>query len=70
MTPQELKKHKINALPGSLGEAVELTANSAVVKECLSDHVYEQFIENKRIEWDQFRIHVSQWEMDRYLSIL
>ena len=35
MPPQELKKHKINALPGSLGEAVELTANSAVVKECL-----------------------------------
>jgi len=70
MTPKELKKHKINALPGSLGEAVELTAKSSVVRECLGDHVFEQFIENKRIEWDQFRIHVSQWELDRYLSVL
>jgi glutamine synthetase len=70
MTPKELKKHKINSLPASLGDAVELTAKSALVKECLGDHVFEKFVENKRIEWDAFRIHVSQWELDRYLSIL
>ena len=70
MGPKELKKRKINSMPGSLGEAVEITAKSALVKDCLGDHVFEQFIENKRIEWDQFRIHVSQWEMDRYLPIL
>ncbi len=70
MTPKQLKKHKINALPGSLGEAVEMTAKSSLVKECLGDHVFEKFIENKRIEWDKFRIHVSQWELDNYLSVL
>lgn len=70
MTPKQLKKHKIISLPGSLGEAVEITAKSALVKECLGDHVFEKFVENKRIEWDAFRIHVSQWELDRYLSIL
>jgi glutamine synthetase len=70
MGPKELKKHKINSMPGSLGEAVEITAKSTVIKEALGDHVFEQFIENKRIEWDQFRLHVSQWELDRYLPIL
>ena len=70
MTPSQLKRKKIKSLPGSLGEAVEVTAKSALVKEALGDHVFEQFVENKRIEWDQFRIHVSQWELDRYLSIL
>ncbi len=70
MGPKELKKHKINSMPGSLGEAVEITAKSSLVKECLGDHVFEKFIENKRIEWDQFRLHVSQWELDRYLPIL
>jgi glutamine synthetase len=70
MTPAQLKRHKIKALPASLGEAVELTAKSSLVKECLGDHVFEKFIENKRIEWDQFRIHVSQWELDRYLPVL
>ena len=70
MTPSQLKRKKIKSLPGSLGEAVEITAKSALVKEALGDHVFEKFVENKRIEWDQFRIHVSQWELDRYLSIL
>ena len=70
MTPKQLKRNKIISLPGSLGEAVEITAKSALVKECLGDHVFEKFVENKRIEWDAFRIHVSQWELDRYLSIL
>ncbi|MBI5523972.1 MAG: glutamine synthetase [Desulfarculus sp.] len=70
MGPKELKKHKINSMPGSLGEAVEITAKSSLVKECLGEHVFEQFVENKRIEWDKFRIHVSQWELDRYLPIL
>jgi glutamine synthetase len=70
MTPKQLKRNKIISLPGSLGEAVELTAKSNLVKECLGDHVFEKFVENKRIEWDAFRIHVSQWELDRYLSIL
>ncbi len=70
MTPRQLKRHKIKALPGSLGEAVELTAKSALVKECLGDHVFEKFVENKRIEWDAFRVHVSQWELERYLPVL
>ncbi len=70
MTPKQLKKNKITSLPGSLGEAVEITAKSKLVRECLGDHVFEKFVENKRIEWDAFRVHVSQWELDRYLSIL
>jgi glutamine synthetase len=70
MGPRKLKKHKIASMPGSLGEAVEITAKSAMVKQCLGDHVFEQFVENKRLEWDQFRLHVSQWELDRYLPIL
>jgi glutamine synthetase len=70
MSPQQLKKKKITSLPGSLGEAVEVTAKSKLVQECLGDHVFEKFIENKRIEWDKFRIHVSQYELDNYLPVL
>jgi len=70
MTPAQRRRKKIGSLPASLGEAIEITAKSKLVKECLGDHVFEKFVENKRIEWDQFRVHVSQWELDRYLSIL
>jgi glutamine synthetase len=70
MTPAQLKRKKIRTLPGSLGEAIELTAKSSLVRECLGEHVFEKFIENKRMEWDRFRIHVSKWELDNYLAIL
>ncbi len=70
MTPKELKKHKISALPATLGEAIAVTAKSKLVKETLGDHVFEKFLENKTAEWDAFRLHVTDWELERYLSIL
>jgi len=60
----------IESLPGSLGEALAYTAGSELVREALGDHVFEKFIENKRIEWDRYRTHVSQYELDTYLPIL
>jgi glutamine synthetase len=70
MTDAEKKAHKINALPGSLAEATDLAANSKLVREALGDHVFEKFIANKRIEWDRYRTHVSQFELENYLPIL
>lgn len=60
----------IQSLPGSLGEAVELTSRSELVRECLGDHVFEKFIANKRIEVDRYRMHVSRYELENYLPIL
>ena len=70
MSPAECKERGIDSLPGSLGEAIEITAQSELVKECLGEHVFNAYVENKRIEWDEYRLHVSQWELDRYLSVL
>jgi len=70
MSEKEREKAGIRALPGSLGEAIALTEKSELVKECLGDHVFNKFIENKKIEWDEYRIHVSKYELERYLPIL
>jgi len=70
MSEAERERRGIASLPGSLIEAVRETEKSAVVKEALGDHVFSKFIENKKIEWDNYRIHVSQYELDRYLPIL
>jgi glutamine synthetase len=70
MTEKERKNHGIDSLPGSLEEAIALTEKSELVKEALGDHIFNKFIENKKIEWDQYRVHVSQFELDRYLPIL
>jgi glutamine synthetase len=70
MNTQMRADRGITSLPGSLGDAIEVTAKSELVKECLGDHVFNQFINNKRVEWDQYRMHVSEFELKRYLPIL
>jgi glutamine synthetase len=58
----------IAALPGSLYEALEEFKKSEIAKEALGEHIYNEFIQTKQREWDEFRINVSPWETDRYLS--
>jgi glutamine synthetase len=70
MSPEERKKRGIGTLPASLIEAVELCEKSKLVRECLGDHVFNAFIENKKIEWDEWRIKVTDYEINRYLPIL
>jgi len=70
MSEETRKKHGIESLPGNLLEAIQLTEKSELVRETLGDHIFEKFISNKKIEWDQYRTHVSQFELDKYLSIL
>ena len=60
----------ITSLPGSLYEALLLVEKSELVRGILGDHIFAKFIENKKVEWDRFRVHVSQYEIDRYLPML
>jgi glutamine synthetase len=64
----ELAKRQISMLPGSLGEAIEELKRDEVVQEALGAHVYERFVEAKTIEWNEYRMYVSPWELDRYLD--
>ncbi|MBM2825844.1 MAG: glnA [Dehalococcoidales bacterium] len=70
MSAKERQKRKIATLPASLWDALQLTAKSEVVKRALGDHVFEAFIKNKTIEWDQYRTQVTEYEVKRYLPIL
>ena len=70
MNPAERNAHGITDLPGNLYIAILTTEKSKLVREVLGDHVFDKFIENKRIEWDSYRTHVSQFELDKYLSTL
>jgi glutamine synthetase len=70
MSEAERKKRGIDTLPASLWEAIQLTERSEVVRKALGDHVFDAFIENKKIEWDRYRTQVTEYELNRYLSIL
>ena len=70
MSDQEKLDEGIYSLPGNLYDAVKLTEKSELVRNTLGDHIFEFFIKNKKIEWDQWRLNVSKWEIDRYLPLL
>jgi len=60
----------IESLPGNLFEAIQEVEKSELVRETLGDHIFNKFIENKKIEWDSYRTHVSQYEIEKYLPIM
>jgi glutamine synthetase len=70
MTDEERKEAGIDSLPVDLHEAIQLAENSPLVRKALGDHVFEYFIRNKKVEWDNYKAQVSEYELERYLSIL
>jgi glutamine synthetase len=66
----ERKRRHIGTLPGSLFEAIEAAEQSDLLRRTLGDHVFESLITNKKFEWDRYRTHVTDFELDRYLPIL
>ena len=70
MSEEERKRRAIGSLPASLFEAIKLTEKSELVRKALGDHAFNAFIENKKIEWDRYRIHVTDYEIAKYLPIL
>ncbi len=70
LAPDERRRLGIEQLPATLGEAIELTAESELVLRTLGEHMFNRFVEIKRQEWDDYRVQVTQWELDRYLPVL
>jgi len=59
----------IDTLPSSLWEAYHALEKDEVVKSSLGNHVYNQFMDIKKKEWDDYKIQVFPYEVNRYLNI-
>ncbi len=70
MTDEERQARGIGTLPASLLEAIQLTERSKLVRKALGEHVFPAFIQNKKIEWDNYRTQVTSYELRKYLPIL
>ena len=70
LSPEERRRLGIEQLPETLGEAIELTAQSELVLRTLGEHMFNRYIEIKRQEWDDYRVQVTPWELERYLPVL
>jgi len=70
MNKSDLSDKGITVLPGSLIEAITLTEKSRLVHDVLGDHIFNKFIRSKKVEWDNYRTQVTEWELKKYLPIL
>jgi glutamine synthetase len=70
LTAEERKERGIVALPETLGEAVDEFAGSELMRRAFGDHIFDNYVKLKRKEWDEYRIQLTEWELEKYLSVL
>ncbi len=68
--PEERAREGIDALPENLGEAIEIGAASELLLRAFGEHTHARFVESKRAEWEEYRVQLTPFEMERYLPIL
>jgi glutamine synthetase len=70
LTEAERRALGMDPLPENLAEAISVMERSELVAETLGEHVFDFFLRNKRVEWEQYRSQVTEFERDRYLPVL
>ena len=70
LTTKEMIKEGINSLPGSLSEALGEFYSSEFMKEVFGEEPFKNFYYAKLEEYDAYRVIVSEWERNRYISRL
>jgi len=70
LTAEQRRERGIVSLPETLGEAIDELSGSELARKALGPHIFDRYIELKRQEWDEYRVQLSEWEMEKYLSVL
>ena len=65
---KERRKLGVKELPGSLAESLTELEKDTLLTEALGDSTCEAFLRAKWEEWDEFRLRVSDYEIERYLE--
>ncbi len=65
----KLAAMNIETLPSSLYEAINELKGNELMRNALGDHLYRRYINIKTREWNEFKMHVTQWEIEKYLDI-
>lgn len=62
------KNYNIKKLPDTLSEAIDEFENSNFVKEKLGTQIFNEYIQAKKIEWNEFNNAITDWEIKKYLE--
>ena len=68
LTLADRKRLKVNNLPGSLAEALVELEKDKVIKDALGPSIYDTFVRSRKAEWEEYRINVTDWEVQHYLE--
>lgn len=68
MTEQERLDGQIPRLPSNLANAIRALKKDRIVQDALGEHIYSRYVEAKRIEWDEYKVQITPWELKRYIS--
>ena len=69
LSANEIKQRKIKSLPRNLFTALEEFEKSMVSKIALGDYIFNEFLNSKRIEWNEYRKQVTPWELEKYIDV-
>jgi glutamine synthetase len=70
LTAEQRREQGVTSLPETLGEAIDELSRSDLARRALGPHIFDRYVELKRKEWDEYRVQLSQWELDKYLAVL
>ncbi|MGI8865131.1 MAG: glutamine synthetase family protein [Rubrobacteraceae bacterium] len=70
LTPDEREKMGIESLPADLGEAIKEAENSELLHKALGEHTYTRLLQLKREEFEEYRMQVTPYEIEKFLPIL
>lgn len=69
MTPEEIVNRGIDTVPRNLGEALGELRKDELIRSVLGEEICKRYCDIKSAEWDEFRIHVTDWEKERYMEV-
>jgi glutamine synthetase len=70
LTAEQRRERGIVGLPETLGEAIDELAQSDLARKALGPHIFDRYVELKRGEWNEYRVQLTRWELDKYLAVL
>ncbi|MGB9770525.1 MAG: glutamine synthetase family protein [Candidatus Kapaibacteriota bacterium] len=65
----KLKEFNIETLPSSLFEAIQYFKQSELTRRTFGDVLFRRYVRIKEREWNEFKIQVTEWELENYLDI-
>jgi glutamine synthetase len=68
MSEREKRRLRIRELPGNLSDALDNLERDKLLRRALGEHIFSNFLRNKREEWHRYISVVHEWEREQYLE--